>query len=422
MGSEPQIAPDTLKVEYSQSGGLVNRLGQLGVSIAISSYQSGFLYMLGRNPEGGLNVHQTALPKPMGLSWEGNGRLTVAGGTQILRFENVLGPHEEINHTFDACFVPRRTHTTGALDTHDVGVDAEGRVVFVNTRYNCLATLSDRHSFTPIWQPPFIDRIVDEDRCHLNGMAMRDGRAAYVTAVSRSNTVDGWRDRRDGGGVVIEVETGRIACEGLSMPHSPRWYAGQLWLLNSGTGELGVVEGLEGPEPGRFKPVAFCPGFLRGLAFAGGHAIVGLSKPRYKRFEGLPLDQKLKDADSEPWCGLQIIDLTKGTCVDWFRIDGDVAELYDVEVLPGITTPMAVSPSSPEIANLITWETKSGEGATAPEATQGAHAEGVTVAPFPHTENRADGVAADDSSAVPKPRNTHAADSGAHRTAQGISS
>jgi len=35
---------------------------------------------------------------------------------------------------------------------------------------------------------------------------------------------------------------------------------------------------------GRFEPRAFCPGFLRGLAFRDKYAFVGLSKPRYKRF------------------------------------------------------------------------------------------------------------------------------------------
>ena len=298
--------------------------------------------------------------KPMGLCYHGDGRLILADGAQLLRFENVLGPQERINHTFDACFVPRLVHVTGELDAHDVGIDATGQPVFVNTRFNCLATVSSRHSFEPLWHPPFIDEIVDEDRCHLNGLAMRDGVPAYVTAVSRSNTIDGWRDRRDSGGVVIEVATGRVVCQGLSMPHSPRWHDGKLWLLNSGTGELGYVEGLDRPVadgevPGRFVPHVFCPGFLRGLSFHRGHAFVGLSRPRYERFEGLPLERKLQDADSEAWCGLQIIDLAKGACVDWFRIDGAIAELYDVEVIPGFATPMAVSPDSSDAANLMTW-------------------------------------------------------------------
>ena len=171
------------------------------------------------------------------------------------------------------------------------------------------------------------------------------------------------------------------------MPHSPRWHDGQLWLLNAGTGELGVVEGLEGGGPGRFKPVAFCPGFLRGLAFCGGYAFVGLSKPRYKRFEGLPLAARLEAADSEAWCGVQIIDLKTGSCVDWFRIDGDIAELYDVAVIPGFATPMVISPGSPELANLITWDKTGAEAATAPEAAAEA---AQAAAPDPSQEQTPD--------------------------------
>lgn len=183
---------------------------------------------------------------------------------------------------------------------------------------------------------------------------MKDGKPAYVTAVSKSNTIDGWRDRRNDGGIVIDVSSGEIVCEGLSMPHSPRFYNGELWVLNAGTGELGVIEGF-GSGKGRFAPRVFCPGFLRGLDFIGNFAFVGLSKPRYARFEGLALDQRLKDADSEPWCGVQIIDLTKNSCADWFRIDGAVAELYDIALIPGAACPMSVSPTSPEVAHLVTY-------------------------------------------------------------------
>ena len=350
------VAPPTPQVTYSQSAGLVDRLARLDCSVAFSSYQSGFLYHLGREPRGGLHVHQSAMPKPMGICYEGAGKLTLATDAQILRFRNVLKQGERINHTFDACFVPREVCLTGALDAHDIGIDENSEPVFVNTRFNCLAMLSDQHSFRPIWTPSFIDSVVDEDRCHLNGLAMRDGRPAYVTAVSRSNTIDGWRDRRDGGGVVIDVETNCVICVGLSMPHSPRWYDGRLWLLNSGTGELGYLDRVDGKAPGRFVPVAFCPGFPRGLALHKGHAFVGLSKPRNERFEGLPLDKRLRAADSEPWCGVQVIDLAKETCVDWFRIDGDINELYDVAVIEDFATPMAISPGSPEAANLVTFD------------------------------------------------------------------
>jgi uncharacterized protein (TIGR03032 family) len=182
---------------------------------------------------------------------------------------------------------------------------------------------------------------------------MRDGEPAYVTAVSRSDTIDGWRDRRADGGVVVDVATGEVVCGGLSMPHSPRLHNGRLWLLNSGTGEFGFVDLPKDGGMGRFEPVAFCPGFLRGLAFAGRYAFVGLSRPRYKRFEGLALEGRLKAADSEPWCGVQVIDLDQGSCVDWFRIDSAVTELYDLAVIPGAVCPMAVSPGSPEAASVV---------------------------------------------------------------------
>jgi uncharacterized protein (TIGR03032 family) len=343
------------KVEYSQSGGLLKKLLQLDCSVAISSYQSNSLYHLGCNPKGGLHLHQAAMAKPMGISYDLKGGLTLASRSEIVEFKNVLAPDEKINDIFDACFMPRRVHVTGGLDAHDIGIGSNGAPIFVNTKFNCLATVSNIHSFEEIWRPSFIHTLACEDRCHLNGMAMRDGEPAYVTAVSKSNTIDGWRDRRDSGGVVIDVARNEVVCEGLSMPHSPRWHEGKLWVLNSGTGELGVIEDMESGM-GKFVPSIFCPGFLRGLSFYKGHAFVGLSKPRYKRFEGLKLDQMLSDADSEPWCGLQIIDLAKNTCVDWFRIDGAVGELYDVEILPGIKTPMAVCPGSPEAENLVTWD------------------------------------------------------------------
>lgn len=358
--AEAQQAPEQqfeeAKVEYSISAGLAQRLARSNISFAVTSYQSGLLYFIGRNAEGGINVHQSAMPKPMGLCLDGDTGLLMTAGFQIMRFENTLEQGQQINNTFDACYVPRLVHLTGNLDAHDVGLDKDGRIIFVNTRYNCLATTSTKHSFEPVWQPPFITDLVDEDRCHLNGLAMEDGKPRYVTAVSRSNTIDGWRDRRADGGIVIDVKTNEVVCEGLSMPHSPRLHNGKLWLLNSGTGELGYVEFKDkNKSEGKFVAKAFCPGFLRGLAFHGNYAYIGLSKPRYKRFEGLALDQKLKDADSEPWCGIQIIDLSTGACVDWFRIDGNIGELYDLEILPDNTCPMAISPASEEAAGLITF-------------------------------------------------------------------
>jgi uncharacterized protein (TIGR03032 family) len=342
------------KVTYSQSPGFSSFLGSQRIALAISSYQSGKFYLLGQNVDGGLMVHERFFRKAMGICVPDKDTILLATLFQIIKFKNALDPGQQINNVFDACYVPRELFVTGELDVHDIGQLKDGRVVFVNTLYNCLATQSERHSFTPIWKPPFISKIIKEDRCHLNGLAMEAGVPRYVTAVSKSDTIDGWRDRRFDGGILIDVKTGEIVIGGLSMPHSPRLYRGKLWVLNSGTGEIGWIERGASAKDAAFNVIAFCPGFVRGLAFHGKYAFVGLSKPRYQRFEGLALDKKLAKTDSEPWCGVQVIDLDNGACVHWFRIDGPVAELYDLGVVPSVVRPMALGFATNEILGLIT--------------------------------------------------------------------
>ncbi|MGJ4960590.1 TIGR03032 family protein [Bradyrhizobium sp. HKCCYLRH3061] len=341
-------------LRYSMSPGLPEFLGSQRIAIVGSSYQSGKLYFLGQNVDGGLLVHERLFHKAMGLCVVDRDTILLATMFQILKFRNVLAPGQRINDLHDACYVPRQIFTTGELDVHDVGVLSDGRIVFVNTLYNCLASISERHSFTPLWKPSFISKIVREDRCHLNGLAIEDGTPRYVTAISKSDTVDGWRDRRSDGGIVVDVHSNEIVIGGLSMPHSPRLYRGRLWVLNSGTGEIGWIA--RSAAGATFQVLAFCPGFVRGLAFFGNYAFVGLSKPRYERFEGLALDRRLAETDSEPWCGIQLINLDTGVCENWFRIDGAVTEFYDLGVVADVVRPMAIGFANNEILDLVTHD------------------------------------------------------------------
>lgn len=334
---EPAAPPPAPKISFSMSDGFVGRLGSLDISLALTSYQSGKFYLLGRNPQGGLMIHARLFEKAMGLHVTGD-TLLLATYYQMQRFENALPKGKTVNGTYDACYVPRTTYNTGVLDAHDVGQLANGQIIFVNTMFNCLATTSPKDSFIPVWKPPFVSAIVGEDRCHLNGLAMEQGRPRYVTACGPADVLDGWRAHRAGGGVVIDVATNEIVCNGLSMPHSPRLHDGRLWILNSGTGELGTVD----LDARKFEPRAFCPGFLRGLSFHGNYAFVGLSKPRDKHFTGLPLDQILNDRKLDPACGIHVIDLGTGECVDWLHVDGAMGEVYDVAVLPGLKCPMSL--------------------------------------------------------------------------------
>ncbi|WP_078084027.1 TIGR03032 family protein [Microbulbifer mangrovi] len=352
-GAPPQAQPEP--VRKSCSTGLAQWMHQRQLSIAFTSYQSGRVYMVGAEPGGKLSFHERIFQRAMGIVGNRN-RIYMGGLYQIWRFENVLQPGQATNQVFDACYVPRNAQFIGEVDIHELGIQKNGKIVFVNSKYNCLAEPSLTHSFRAIWKPDFISKIVPEDRCHLNGLAMVDGKPRYVSAVCKSDTIDGWRERRDNGGVIIDVETSEIVCEGLSLPHSPRWADGRLWVLNSGTGYLGHVDF----ETKCFVPHTFCPGFARGLAIHGNYAIVGLSKPRYERFEGLELDQNLADKDSEAWCGVQFINLTNGNVEHWIRIDGPVSELFDLTVLPGTRCPMSIGQQSKENLSMVTYEDATG--------------------------------------------------------------
>ncbi len=337
-------------VNITCTRGFAGWLTRNQVSLAFSSYQSGRLYLVGVDNQGRVSFHERFLARAMGLYADPQ-RILLSTMFQIWRFENIQGPGQPPN-ACDRYYIPRVAHTTGDIDIHEIEVLGDGRIVFVNTLFSCLAYLSPIHSFQPFWRPPFISKLAAEDRCHLNGMAMRDGAPRYVTAVSQSDIVNGWRDRRSEGGCIIDITTNEIITDKLSMPHSPRWHQGQLWLLNSGTGFLGTVD----LETGAFEPRVFCPGFLRGLAFHNNHAIVGLSLPRDGTFSGLQLDEELKSRDAEPWCGVQIIDLAAGDIVEWIRLEGVVTELFAVSAIPGVRWPMAAGFLNDEIHKNITIE------------------------------------------------------------------
>ncbi len=362
-GASPEVAvaeaqaalqpaqPAANQTQISVSRGFGNWLVRANCSLAFTSYQTGQLFLVGLLPSGQVSFHQQNYVRAMGVHATPQ-RLYVGSLFQIWRLENVLAAHERANQHFDRLYVPRNAQTTGDIDVHELNVDKAGRVIFVNTRFSCLATMSVTHGFRPLWKPPFISRLAAEDRCHLNGLAMQDGAPAYVTAVSRSDMINGWRDRRHEGGVLIDVRDDRIVTDQLSMPHSPRVGADGIYLLDSGRGQIIRVD----PQTGTRTDIAFCPGFLRGLAIHNGYAIATVSLPRDGAFSGLALQDELLKRDGEPWCGVCIVDLRSGDLVEWIRLDGAIRELFDVAVIPEVRCPMALGVQSPDIQTLISYD------------------------------------------------------------------
>jgi protein O-GlcNAc transferase len=360
MNQPHPYAPLTSSLDVKTSFGFADWLFAQHIGFSFTTYQTNRLFCVGSTSEGRLPIHERLFDKPMGLFAQGD-RLYMSTRYQIWQFDNLLAEGEK-RQGCDRLYIPKRAHTTGDLNVHDVVLDEAGELLFVNTDFSCLARLSTDYSFEPIWQPPFIGKLVAEDRCHLNGLAMREGQPAYMTACSTTDSAAGWRDHRVKSGVVIDIQHNEIIAANLSMPHSPRWYQDKLWLLNSGTGELGHIDF----QTGQFIPLTFCPGFVRGLAFWQNFAFVGLSKLRSRPFTGLALEERLSAMGQTPQCGLMVIDLNTGQTLHWLHLEGVVEELFDVVVLPGVCQPQAMGFQSEDIERLVTFPGSGGIVSTKP--------------------------------------------------------
>ena len=343
--------------ELTASRQFTSWMAEQQVSLAFTTYQAGKLFLLGLQPDGRLSVFERTFARCLGL-WSDGQTMWMSSLYQLWRFENALEPGQDADG-HDRLFVPQVGYTTGDIDIHDVAVDDNGQVLFVNTLFGCLATTSETHSFVPRWKPPFLSKLAAEDRCHLNGVAMESdggdqanntGQPRYVTCVGRSDVTDGWREHRRGGGLVLDVTSGEVVASGFSMPHSPRLYQGRLWILDSGSGYFGYVD----IESGQFERIAFCPGYMRGLSFIGDYAVIGMSTCRENRtFSGLALDEELSERGATARCGLSVVNLKTGDVAHWVRLEGVVTELYDVVTLAGVVRPSVIGFRTDEIRRVL---------------------------------------------------------------------
>lgn len=324
------------ELKFVPSEGFFAWLRSTGSSLAFTARRVGKLFMAGSGDDGRYKIFERTFAEPTGVVANEN-TLWLATQGFFIRMENAAPGGKDMNG-YDSMFIPQVMYTTGDLAAHEIALDGRGEPVFVNTRFSCLAKPSSTHSFSPVWLPPFITSMAPEDKCHLNGLCMDDElKPAYATACSTTDTKEGWREVRTGGGVVMDVATGEIVMSGLSMPHSPRLFEGKLWVLNGGRGELGYNDG------GEFKAVAWLPGFLRGLNFLDGMAVVSVSKPRTTpTFEGLPLEGMMDERGEKPQCGILVVDPKSGEVAHSLMLQGMVEEIQDVAVLPGTTAPMAL--------------------------------------------------------------------------------
>lgn len=305
----------------------------LNCTIALTTYQAGKLVLISPNPD---KERLTTLPrtfqKPMGIAVQGD-KMALASKDEVIILENsrelaVHYPNKQ--DTYDSLWLPRVTFYTGQVDMHDIAFGSDG-IYAINTSFSCLCKVDGNFNFKPLWQPPFIDKLASEDRCHLNGLVMVDGKPKFVTALGSTNTPQGWRDEIVDGGILMDVETNEIILRGLAMPHSPRIYNGELYLLLSASGEFIKVNVVEKS----YEVVKKFDGFCRGLSIHNDYAFIGFSKLR----KNSSTFAKLPFSDKANYAGIKVIHLPTKAEVGEIIYQTSVEEIYEVEILPNMIRP-----------------------------------------------------------------------------------
>ena len=398
--------------EYSDN--LPEILKRLNISIAFTSYQAGRLIFLRSDGES-IDVNFTRFSRPMGLAATENG-LTLGVFSNIINFQredgllemikqplqkiedDITAPkisspksdkstanqrgetpdfdkqlsaeqlaerkkdkedfldyqkklYEPVDERVDACFISRSVHYSGMINIHDIAWGEDG-LWAVNSSFSCLCTIEPDFSFVPRWKPYFISELVSEDRCHLNGMALIDGRPAYVTTFSKLDQQGAWRDGNRFDGTLMDVQKNRIVLDGLAMPHSPRWQYDSVYFCNSGYGQVCCFD----PETKQNRVIAELQGFTRGMDFYGPILFVGLSKTRASDVSmPAPLNEKF----DQTYSGIWLLNTEEKNSTEQKPIEtiaqimftGNVDQIYDVAVIPNCSFPELIEPSHPRMRN-----------------------------------------------------------------------
>ncbi len=297
----------------------VRILAELNVSLLISTYQAGKVAVV-QVREGELFITYHNFQRAMGVAVSAE-QIAVGTTNQVWfllhsrQVPRVAGP------AFDAIYLARVAQFTGAIHVHEM--EWSGRELWVvNTLFSCLCTLSGSYSFVPRWKPRFVSQLAAEDRCHLNGLALENGRPRFVTALGETDSARGWKSNQAAGGCLIDVASSQFVLRGRCLPHSPRIHEGQIWFLESGLGRLQRIDPVSGVHT-----VAELPGYARGLAIVGPYAFVGLSKIRPSSgFQDLPIAASAPSLS----CGVAAVELASGRILGLLEFAEGIEEIFDV--------------------------------------------------------------------------------------------
>jgi len=374
-----QTLNDELEFDFSSSStdNFAKILEALNISLAVTSYQSAKLIFI-RSKNGAINTHFKSFPRPMGI-YVDDTRLTLGTLTEVVEYKRADAILKKIKDGLlddennltkkvlekdikqeqerkelkakeikdvkvsDALYVPRASLVTGMINIHDIAWGDDGLWV-VNSTFSCLSTLSPDSSFIARWKPPFITELAPEDRCHLNGMAMLNGKPKYVTTFNKENVKDSWSHKQPHDGTLIDIDTNEILLDGMIMPHSPRVYKDEVYVCESGLGKIWKYN----PVTKEKIEVIKLKGFVRGLYFYKGLMFVGLSKVRASDIQNpIPLTK-----EDETYSGVWIVNLEDNNEVGHIKFSGDVDQIYDIAIMPDSTYPELLEQDSSLIRHI----------------------------------------------------------------------
>lgn len=348
-GTTPSGSEEPVReINFRHSAQFVPILDHLGCSLLVSTYAAGKVVTVGVQ-DGSLNLGFSNFQQAMGMAIGPRG-MAVGGPNLIwlLRDAKSLASQIEPAGRHDRGYLARESFVTGNIHVHEMAWGETGELWVVNTLFSCLCTLHEDFNFVPRWQPSFVDELAAQDRCHLNGLLMADGKPRYVTALGTSNQPRGWKESKSDGGVLMDVQSGEVVAQGFCMPHSPRLHNGQLFLLDSGRGRLVTVD----PATGQTQDVADYPGYGRGMSMHGQFAFIGMSKARETSvFGGVPICEDR----SKMRCGIVVVDLIAGKSVAYLEFETGVEELFDVQVIADARNPTVRGPFTALDQNTPVW-------------------------------------------------------------------
>lgn len=236
------------------------------------------------------------LPHPSGLAMDRVRRDLYIASTRNPNQVYVLRPATGVLDRSDvaaamparAPFVPVASRFyPGSLYIHDLAL-LHGVLHANAVGHNAVVRLDRDAGFERVWWPKCIEKngrpVFSSNHIQLNSIAA--GRTLRDSFFSASAAAMGRRrpghlnfptDRR---GVIFSSRTREPICTELTRPHSARLADGQIWVANSGYGEVGFV------RDGRLETIQRLPGWTRGLCIVGEVMFVATSRviPRFARY------------------------------------------------------------------------------------------------------------------------------------------